>query len=77
MLMMLPELLQRSEDEERVDEQREELADGDRARVDQVEHQEHDAGAQQVHRRALDEAQAAQVADLLQLQLQDLAGRAR
>ena len=67
------ELLQRAEDEERVDEQREELADGDLAREDQVEHQEHDAGAQEVHRRALDEAQAAQVADLLQLELQDLA----
>ena len=70
------QLLQRPEDEERVDEQREELPDGDRSRVNQIEHQEHDAGAQEVHRRSLDEAQAAQVADLLQLELQNLAGGA-
>ena len=43
-------------------------------REDQVEHQEHDAGAQEVDRRALDEAEAAQVAHLLQLELQDLVG---
>ena len=72
----VPELLQRAEDEERVDEEREELPDRDRLRVDQVEHQEHDARAQRVDDRALDEAEAADVADLLQLELQDLVGGA-
>ena len=73
--MMLPEFLQRAEDEERVDEQREELADRDRPRVDQVQHQEHDAGAQEVDGRALHEAEAADVPHLLQLELEDLVGR--
>ena len=72
----VPELLQRAEDEERVDEEREELADRDRLHVDQVEHQEHDARAQRVDHGALDEAEAPDVADLLQLQLQDLVGGA-
>ena len=65
------EFLKRAEDEERVDEQREELPDGDRARVNQIQHQEHDAGAQKVDRRPLDEAEASQVPHLLQLQPQN------
>ena len=70
------ELLQRAEDEERVDEEREELPHRDRPRIDQIEHQEHDARAQQVHRRALDEAEAPDVAHLLQLELEDACGGA-
>jgi hypothetical protein len=69
-------LLQRPEDEERVDPQGEELTHRDLLREDQVQHQEEDARAQRVDRRALDEAQAAQVAYLLQLQAQDLLRRA-
>ena len=72
----VPQLLQRAEDEERVDEEREELAHRDRLDVDQVEHQEHDAGPQGIDHGALDEAEAADVADLLQLELQDLVGGA-
>src|SRR4051812_19445782 len=55
------DLLQRPEDEERVDEQRKELADGNRLRVDEVQHQEQNAGPEEVHGRALDEAETAQV----------------
>ena len=72
----VPQLLQRPEDEERVDEEREELPDRDRARVNQVEHQEHDARSKEVDGRALDEAETPQVAHLLQLELQDLSRRA-
>ena len=70
----ISQFLQRSENEERIDEQREELPDGDPLREDQVQHQEQDRGPQQVDECALDEAQAAQVAHLLQFQLQDLGG---
>ena len=45
----IPQLLQRAKDEERVDEQREKLADGDALREDQVEHQEKNGGAQQIY----------------------------
>src|SRR4026209_396198 len=55
------ELLQRSEDEEGIDEQRKELPDGDLLRVDLIEHQEQDAGPEKVDRRALDEAQAPEI----------------
>src|SRR5262245_49100069 len=68
------ELLERAEDEERVDPEREELSHADLAGEDQVEHEEQDAGPQRIDARALDEAQAAQVAHLLQLQPQDLRG---
>ena len=68
------EFLQRSEDEERIDEQGKELPDRDALREDQVEHQEQDRGPQQVDAGALHEAQAAQVAHLLQFQLEDLGG---
>src|ERR1019366_9138040 len=56
------QFLQRSEDEERIDEQRKELPHGDALREDQVEHEEEDGSAQQVDASALYEAQAAQVA---------------
>ena len=68
----VPHLLERPEDEERIDPEREELADGDPLRVDEVQHQAEDRGAQGVHGGALDEAEAAEVADLAQLQGQDL-----
>src|SRR5260370_41268095 len=68
------QFLQRSEDEKRIDEQREELPDGDALREDQVEHEEQDRGTQQADAAALYETQAAQVPHLLQLQLEDLGG---
>ena len=68
------QFLQRSENEERIDEQRKELPHRDALREDQVEHQEQDGSPQEIDERALDEAQAAQIAHLLQLQLQDLRG---
>src|SRR5438093_12489448 len=76
MLMMLPSSCSGPKMKKGVNEQRKELADGDGARVNQVQHQEHDARAQEIHRGALNEAEAPHVANLLQLQLQDLAGRA-
>src|SRR5262245_48031002 len=51
------ELLERTKDEEGVDEQRKELPDRNGLRVDEVQHQEHDARPQRVDDRALDEAE--------------------
>src|ERR1035437_10209059 len=68
------QFLQRPEDEERIDEQRKELSHRDALRENQVEHEEQDGGAQQVDAGALYEAQAAQVAQLLQFQFEDLGG---
>src|SRR5687768_15092220 len=65
------ELLQRAEDEERVNEQREELTDGDLLREDQIQHEEKNARPQQVHECSLNEAETPQVPHLLQLQLKD------
>src|ERR1700722_8655028 len=70
------QFLQRAKDEERIDEQREELPDGDALREDQVQHQEHDGGAQQVDAGALYETQTAQVAHLFEFELEDLVGGA-
>ena len=50
------QLLQRRENEERIDHQREELADRDFLAEDQVEHQKQNAGAQGIHRGPLNEA---------------------
>src|SRR5439155_24328937 len=72
----IPELLQRTEYEERVYEQRKELADADSLGEDEIQHQEQDRRPQQVDAGALYEAQTAQVAHFLQLQLEDL-GRGR
>src|ERR1051325_10242459 len=69
------QLLERTENEERVDQQREELADGDLLVEDQVEHEEQNRRADQIDARPLDEAQTSDVANLLQLQLEDLLGR--
>ena len=63
------QLLQRAEDGERVDEERKELAQADVVLHPQIEQQHDDDVAQQVHERALHEAQRAQVAHLAQLQL--------
>src|SRR5471030_2903706 len=68
------QFLERAEDEERINPQRKELADGDALRKDQVQHQEENGCPQQVDAGALHEAQAAQVADFLQLQFEDLGG---
>src|ERR1017187_4632570 len=68
------QFLQRPENEKRIDEQRKELPYSDALREDQVEHEEQDRGAQQVNAGALYEAQAAQVAHLLQFQLENLGG---
>src|SRR6185436_2152514 len=59
------ELLKGTEDEEGIDPQREKLANRDRAREDQIEHQEQDARAEEVHGGALNETEAAQVFHLL------------
>src|SRR6185369_10506398 len=67
------QLLERTEDEEGVDPQREELADGDALRVDEIQHQEENRGAQGVDRRPLDEAQQPQRAHLAQLRRRILA----
>src|SRR6266540_3931881 len=69
------QLLHRPEDEERIEERREELADRDLSRKDEIEHQEKNARAHQVDEGALHEAKAAEVSDLLQLELQNLVRR--
>src|SRR5712675_1678547 len=61
----VPQLLHRPEDEERIEQQREELADRDLLGENQIQHHEQNARAQQVDRRSLNEAQAADVFDLL------------
>src|SRR6185437_2609621 len=71
----VPQFLQGSEYEERVDEQREELADGYLLCKDEVQHQEQDRRSQQIHARSLNEAETAEIAHLLQLELEDLLGR--
>ena len=68
------EFLQRSKDEERIDEERKELADRDALREDQIEHQEQDRGAQKVDKRSLDEAQTAEILHLFEFELQDFSG---
>src|SRR5262245_53592507 len=70
------EFLQRTEDEKRINEQREELANSDRTSIDQVQHQEHDAGPEKVHGSSLDEAEAPDVSHFLELEVQDLVRRA-
>ena len=71
----VPQFLKRPKDEERIDEERKELADGDRARIYKVEHQREDARAKGVYAGALDEAETPQVTHLLQLELQNLRRR--
>src|SRR5215203_1601876 len=68
------ELLKRTEDEEGVDQEREELADSDLLREDQVKHQEENRRPQQVDECPLNEAETSQVTDLFQLELEDLVG---
>src|SRR6266581_2850083 len=70
------DFLERTEDEEGVDEQGEELTDRYLLRIYQVQHHEHDAGPQRIHRGPLNEAETPQVAHLLQLEFQDLPRRA-
>src|SRR5205823_875573 len=72
----VPEFLQRAKNKERINKQGKELSHRDRPGEDEVHHQEHDSGAQRVHRRSLDETQTAQVLHLLQFELQNLVGRA-
>src|SRR5262249_23531019 len=69
------ELLQRSKDEEGVDQERKELPDRDLLVEDQVEHQEQNRGPNEVDARSLDEAQRPDVADLSQLELENLVRR--
>src|SRR6266699_1131489 len=68
--------LERTEDEKGVDEQGEELTDRYLLGIYQVQHHEHDAGPQRIHRGPLNEAETPQVAHLLQLEFQNLARRA-
>jgi hypothetical protein len=70
------QFLQGAEDEKRINEEREELADSDRACVDQVQHQSHDAGPEKVHGSSLDEAETPDVSHFLELEVQDLVRRA-
>src|SRR3954452_25170322 len=67
----IAQFLQRPEYEERINKQRKELAYRDALREDEVEHQEQDRGSQQVDAGTLYEAQAAQIAHLLQFQGED------
>src|SRR6266566_538399 len=68
------QFLQGAKDEERIDEERKELSDRDALREDQVEHQKHDRRPQEIHAGALYETQTAQIAHLLQFQLENLVG---
>ena len=52
------------------------MADRDALRKNQVEHQEKDARAQQIHNRSLNKAQAAEITDFLELELENLPGSA-
>src|SRR5262245_57453448 len=72
----VPNFLKRTEDKKGINKQGEELPDRDLAGKDQIQHQEHDAGAQRVHTRPLNETEAAQVPNFLELELEYLVGRA-
>jgi len=67
----VPHLLQRTEDEEGIDHQREELPDGHLVAEDEPEHEEEHPGAQRVDHGPLEEGEAADVAHLAQLQVED------
>src|SRR5881409_523281 len=69
------DFLQRPENEERINPKREELAHGDLTGKNQIEHETQNRRAHRVDGRSLDEAQAAQVLDLFQLEIEDFAGR--
>src|SRR5271170_334366 len=66
------QLLQRPEDEERINPQREKLPDRNLLPEDQIEHQEQNAGAERVDRRPLYKTEAAQVLHLLQFESENL-----
>src|SRR4029079_10911822 len=68
------QFLQRPKNKERVDEQREELPHSDPLRKNQIQHQKQNGSPQQIHAAPLDETQTAQIANLLQLQLENLRG---
>ncbi len=70
----VPQVLQRPENEERVDKEREELSDGDLLVEDEIQHQEQNGRPHQVDTRPLHETEATDVAHLLELELQDLLG---
>src|ERR1035438_1951667 len=65
------EFLQGAEDEEGINPEGKELADGDLLAEDQVEHQEQNTAAQRVDGCALDETQTAQILYLLEFELKD------
>src|SRR5882762_4120589 len=69
------QLLQRSKNEERIEKQREILPHRNLLAENQVEQKEKQRSPQGVDRRALNETQAAQIANLSQLQLKNLPGR--
>ena len=68
----IAQFLQGSEDEEGVNEQRHIIANRQTVGEDQIHHEELNAGPQEVDEGALNETQAAQIADLFELQFQDL-----
>ena len=70
----IAQFLQGSEDEEGVNEQRNIIANRQTVGEDQIHHQELNAGPQEVDEGALNETQAAQIADLFELQLRIFVG---
>src|SRR5579859_864991 len=68
----VPQLLQRSKDEKRINHERKELPDRDLLTEDQVKHQKQNAGAQRINRGSLNEAQAAQIFHFLEFQFENL-----
>ena len=67
----IAQFLQRAKNEKRIDEKREKLPYGNALGVNQVEHQKKDRSPQEIDEAALNETQAAEVADLFELQLED------
>ena len=70
------DFLQRSEDKEGINPQREKLAHGDLTRKNQIQHETQNRHAHRINRCSLDKAEAAQILHFIQLEIEDLAGRA-
>src|SRR5262249_55726412 len=68
------ELLERPENEEGIDPQRKELPERDLLRVNEIQHESQNRRPEEVDRSALDKAEAPEIADFLQLELQDFLG---
>ena len=68
----VPQLLQRRENEKRINHEREKLPDCDLLPKNQIQHQKQNAGAECIDGRPLDETQAAQVLHFFEFELQNL-----